>query len=63
MIVDDNLNIRLNEEGTTMYQVYVYAIQPNMWRWELRSGRVLLRCGTALTRAAAEKAANQYVNT
>jgi hypothetical protein len=46
-----------------MYQVYVYAIEPNLWRWELRSGRALLRCGTSPTRAAAEKAANQYANT
>ena len=46
-----------------MYQVFVYAIEPNLWRWELRSGGALLRCGTAPTRVAAEKAANQYANT
>jgi hypothetical protein len=45
-----------------MYQLSVYAIEPNLWRWELRSGGVLLRCGAASTRAAAEKAARQFVN-
>jgi hypothetical protein len=57
------LDIRLGEEGTTMYQVSVYAIEPSLWRWELRSGGALLRCGTAPTRVAAERAANQYANT
>jgi hypothetical protein len=46
-----------------MYQIYVYAIEPNLWRWELRSGGALLRCGTVATRVAAEAAANQFVNT
>jgi hypothetical protein len=35
-------------------QVTVYAITPNLWRWEFRRSGTLLRCGTALTRAAAE---------
>lgn len=46
-----------------MYQVSVYAIEPNLWRWELRNDGVLLRCGTARTRAAAETAANHFVGT
>jgi hypothetical protein len=46
-----------------MYQLSVYAIEPNLWRWELRSGGALLRCGTAPTRVAAERAAKQFVNT
>ena len=46
-----------------MYQVSVYAITPNLWRWELRCGGALLRSGTAYTRVAAEMDANQVVNT
>ena len=61
--VDDNLKVRLNEEGATMYQLSVYAIEPNLWRWELRSGGALLRCGTAPTRVAAEMDMNEVVNT
>lgn len=63
MTVDDNLNVRLNEEGAIMYQLSVYAIEPNLWRWELRSAGALLRCGTALTRDGAVRAANQFVST
>ncbi len=37
-----------------MYQVSVYSITPELWRWELRCGGALLRCGTAPTRLAAE---------
>ena len=37
-----------------MYQISVYSITPNLWRWELRCGGALLRCGTAPTRVAAE---------
>ncbi len=62
MIVHDNLNIWLKEEGATMYQLSVYAIEPNLWRWELRNGGTLLRCGCASTRIAAERAAKQFVN-
>jgi hypothetical protein len=46
-----------------MYQLSVYAIEPSLWRWELRSGGALLRCGCAPTRAAARAAASQFVNT
>ena len=45
-----------------MYQVSVYTIIPSLWRWEIRCGGALLRCGTAETRGAAEKAANEVVN-
>jgi hypothetical protein len=37
-----------------MYEASVYSIAPNLWRWEIRSGGALLRCGTAATRAIAE---------
>jgi hypothetical protein len=46
-----------------MYQVYVYPIAPNLWRWEIRSGRALLRCGTAWNRIDAEAEANGVVIT
>lgn len=42
--------------------VFVYAITPDLWRWEVRSGRALLRCGTARTRGAAEVDVNNFVN-
>jgi hypothetical protein len=46
-----------------MYQTSVYPITPNLWRWELRCGGALLRCGTAWTKGAAEKAVNEVVYT
>jgi hypothetical protein len=45
-----------------MYQVSVYSITPNLWRWGIRCGGALLRCGTAPTRIAAAMAANKVVN-
>ena len=45
-----------------MYQVSVYPITLNIWRWEIRSGGVLLRCGTAPTRVAAERDAAALAN-
>jgi len=42
--------------------VSVYAITPNLWRWEIRLGNALLRCGTAFTKGAAEVNANEVVN-
>jgi hypothetical protein len=51
------------KEGATMYQVSIYAITPNLWRWEIRSGGVLLRCGTAPTWVAADSDVNHVVNT
>jgi hypothetical protein len=46
-----------------MYELSVYPIAPFLWRWEIRCGGALLRCGTAPTRAAAEMAVNEIVNT
>jgi hypothetical protein len=46
-----------------MYELSVYAITPDLWRWEIRCGGALLRCGTAPTRVAAEKELNDVVNT
>ena len=46
-----------------MYETSIYSITPNLWRWEIRCGGALLRCGTAPTRAAAEMGVNAAVNT
>jgi hypothetical protein len=46
-----------------MCQLSVYPIAPKLWRWEIRRGGALLRCGTAWTRDAAERDANQVGNT
>jgi hypothetical protein len=45
-----------------MYQLSVYPITADLWRWEIRSGGALLRCGTAPTKAAAEMDVNEVVN-
>jgi hypothetical protein len=36
-----------------MYQIFVYPIALNLWRWELRTCGALLRCGTARARVVA----------
>ena len=46
-----------------MYDFSFYPITPDLWRWEIRCGGALLRCGTAPTRAAAEMAVNDLINT
>ena len=46
-----------------MYEVSVYSITANLWRWEIRCGGALFRCGTAPTREAAESDANGLVHT
>jgi hypothetical protein len=46
-----------------MYEASVYSIGPNLWRWEIRCGGALLRCGTAATRAIAELYVQAVVNT
>ena len=45
-----------------MYQISVYSITPKLWRWELRCGGALLRCGTARTKAADEKEVSLILN-
>ena len=44
-------------EPSTSYQVVIYPIASHLWRWEIRhdGGGALLRCGTAYTKAAAER--------
>jgi hypothetical protein len=46
-----------------MYELSVYAITPDLWRWEIRCGGALLRCVTAPTRVAAEMAVCDVINT
>jgi hypothetical protein len=46
-----------------MYEHSVYPITPDLWRWEIRCGSALLRCGTAPTRVAAEIAVRDVINT
>jgi hypothetical protein len=46
-----------------MYATSIYSIAPNLWRWEIRCAGVLLRCGTAGTRAIAELHVKAVVNT
>jgi hypothetical protein len=45
-----------------MYELSVYSITYHLWRWELRFGGRLLRCGTAPTRVAAEMAVRDVIN-
>jgi hypothetical protein len=45
-----------------MYELSVYPITPDLWRWEIRCGGALLRCGTAPTRAAAEMAVRDVIS-
>ena len=45
-----------------MYQIEVYPITQNLWRWEVRYGGALLCCGTAYTSRAAESQAKEAVN-
>jgi hypothetical protein len=44
-----------------MYQLSVYPITTSLWRWEIRCGGALLRCGTAPTKAAAERDIREIV--
>jgi hypothetical protein len=46
-----------------MYQLLVYRLASWLWRWEVRRGGALLRCGTASTRVAAEMALNEIART
>jgi hypothetical protein len=45
-----------------MYELSVYSITPNLWRWEICGGGALLRCGNAPTRAAAEADVRELIN-
>jgi hypothetical protein len=45
-----------------MYETSIFAITSYLWRWEIRCGGALLRCGTAPTQAAAEMEAKAFAN-
>jgi hypothetical protein len=60
--VRESLRVRLEREGVTMYQISVYTISLLLWRWEVRCGGALLRCGTAPTKVAARRDARGAVN-
>ncbi len=45
-----------------MYDVVVYAIHEDLWRWEIRCRGVLVQCGTAPTESAAEIQAKCAIN-
>ena len=45
-----------------MYQLIIYALTLNLWRWEIRCGGALLRVGTARTKFAAERNARDAAN-
>jgi hypothetical protein len=44
-----------------MYEVIIYRITVDLWRWEIRCGGALLRCGTSHTRATAQNEAAEVV--
>jgi hypothetical protein len=44
------------------YQIVIYPIAAYLWRWEIRSGGVLLHCGTARTESAAEGVVLEELN-
>lgn len=46
-----------------MYEFSFYPMTPYLWRWEIRCGGVLLRCGTARNRVAAETAVRDVIST
>ena len=45
-----------------MVEILIYPITPKLWRWEIRIGGALLRCGTAHTKQTAESEADEVVN-
>jgi hypothetical protein len=50
------------ERCRAMYQILIYPITANLWRWEIFSDRTLLRCGTGKSIVAAENELNKVVN-
>ena len=46
----------------TGFLVFVYAIAPELWRWEIRYEDLLLRCGTSRCKKAAEQDVAAEIN-
>ena len=44
-----------------MYDILIYLITPNLWRWEIRCDNVLLRCGVARSKLIAAREAKEVV--
>jgi len=44
-----------------MYDIIIYPITPNLWRWEIRCDGLLLRCGVARSKNIAAREANEFV--
>ena len=42
-----------------MYEIAIYPITEDLWRWEIRCAGSLLRCGTTRSNAAAERDARE----
>jgi len=42
-----------------MYEILIYPITPDLWRWEIRCDESLLYCGTSHSEEDAEKDVNQ----
>jgi hypothetical protein len=41
--------------------IQIYPITEGLWRWEVRWGHTLVRCGTAPSKLAAENDVNEFV--
>jgi len=48
--------------GAIMYEISVYPITSNLWRWEIFCGGALVRCGTAPTWMAANQEVTAVVS-
>ena len=44
-----------------MYDIMIYPITPNLWRWEIRCDGVLFRCGVARSKIKAAREAKEVV--
>lgn len=42
-------------------QICIYRIVDDLWRWEVRWGDQLIRCGTARSRVAAQSELTEFV--
>jgi hypothetical protein len=47
---------------TAMYEIQIYQIVEELWRWEIRCDGTLLCCGTAHSEADAENEAREVIS-
>jgi hypothetical protein len=45
-----------------MYEVSIYRFTTTLWRWEIRCGGALVRCGTAHSQREARSEVNEIVS-